>query len=315
MYSKRAIGISFALLLIFSAVLFSAPVSAATQVCSTIHTTDLATWDLSQTRATGHNELVDGGLHIWTEGSTGTDKAAGYYPLAVDLSTITSGSMVYTTNAGSIPPGLQVVIDYDGNGTPDGTLVGETAYGANWWLANPPGGTIASALKTGAPNTGGGYGSDWWGTLAEWGTSFPAAKVMAIGYSLGSGVLGDYLITSMTFGCHVFTFGLPDAPLPPSALPPMAGFTCRVMVDAPITGPLYAEKLFGQEWSFWNGFVVQDLDKHGGIEISLHHHDGEYNGYAYYRVIGNNGVEVRYFAQTELSGICVEVANPLADAS
>ena len=166
-------------------------------------------------------------------------------------------------------------------------------------------------MKTGAPHTGGGFGSDYYGTLAEWATAFPSAKVMAIGYSLGSGVLGDYVITQMQFGCHLFTFGLPGAPLPEAAQPPVAGFTCRVMVPAPITPPLYGQWLNGDEWTDWDGFVVQDLDKNGGIEISLHHHDGEYNGYTVYRVIGANGGEIRYFSVTETPGICVEITDPL----
>ncbi|MBL8145960.1 MAG: hypothetical protein JNL34_06210 [Anaerolineae bacterium] len=316
MRTKWFTTVSLALFMALALSLFALPgaAPAAAQACGAVHTTDLSSWDLSQTRATGHNELVDGGLHIWTEGSTTTDKAAGYYPLAVNLSTITSGVMNYTPTAGSIPPSLQIVIDADANGTPDGILVGEASfYGANWWLSNGS----AAFVKAGAPHHGDGVdfqgnGSNWWGTLTEWATSFPNARTVQIGYSLGSGVLGDGVITSMTFGCHIYTFGLPGAPVPEAALPPVAGFTCRVMVDAPMTGPLYAEKLLGQEWSAWNGFVVQDLDKHGGIEISLHHHDGEYSGYAYYRIIGQNGGEVRYFAQTDLPGICVEVSDPLA---
>ena len=306
---------SLALLLVLGAALLAAPApslaAVAPPACVTVHTTDLDTWDLSQTRATGHNEIVDGGLHIWTEGATPTDKAAGYYPLSVSLSTITSGSIVYNATLG-IEPGLQIVIDGDGNGTPDGILVGEaTFYGSNWWLSNGS----AQFLKTGAPHTGGGYGSDWYGTLTEWSTAFPNAKTVQIGYSLGSGVLGDGVITLMEFGCNVYTFGLPGAPLPEAALPPVAGFTCRVMVDGPMTGPLYAEKLLGREWADWNGFVVQDLDKQGGIEISLHHHDGESNTWTYYRVIGANGGEIRYFSTTDQPGICVEVSDPLAGAS
>jgi len=302
--------VSLALVMALALSLFALPgaAPAVAQACGTVHTTDLATWDLSQTRTQGHNELVDGGLHIWTESSGSLDKAAGYYPLVVNLSTITSGSISYTTNAGSIPPGLQIVLDENNDNIPDGILIGEAVYGNNWWLSN----SASATLKAAAPHTGGGNGSNWWGTLTEWGTALPSVRVIAVGYSLGSGVLGDYVITLMTFGCHNFTFGLPGQPPPPSALPPVAGFTCRVMVDAPISGPLYAEALLGREWSAWNGFVVQDLDKHGGIEISLHHHDGEYNGYAYYRVIGHNGDEIRYFAQTELPGICVEVSDPLA---
>ncbi len=219
--------------------------------------------------------------------------------------------MAYTTALGTIPPGLQINFMADDGGTPRfGTLVGESAYGADWWLTNGS----AQFLKDNAPHNGGGFGSPYYGTLSEWASAFPGAQVYAIGYSLGSGVLGDYTITQMTFGCNVFTFGLPGLPPPPAALPPGPGFACLVMVNAPISEPFYAQWLNGSDWADWNGFVVQDLDKNGGIEISLHNHAGEYNTYQYYRVIGNNGGEVRYFERIQ-GGVCVEISDPLAGES
>ena len=308
MRTTKVFFFSLALIAVLAVSLAAAPgVSPALAVaaaCQSVHTTDLATWNLAETRSQGHNELVDGGLHIWTESNTSQDKAAGYYTFSAPLASISSASMVYNSTAGA-NPGLQIVIDGDNNSTPDGILVGETVYGANWWLSN----ASATFLKNGAPHTGGGNGSNWFGTLTEWATAFPSARVVAIGYSLGSGAYGDGILVSMTYGCNVFTFGLPGTVSP--ILPPGPGFACLVMIDPAIPQPLYAQWLNGQEWTDWDGFVVQDLDKNGGIELSLHNHAGEYNTYSYYRVVGNNGAVVRYFERVQ-GGVCAEISDPLA---
>jgi hypothetical protein len=309
MRTTKVLFFSLALIAVLAMALTVIPATpvSAIAACASVHTTDLASWNLSETRSQGHNELEEGGLHIWTESNTSQDKAAGYYTFSAPLSTISSASMVYNASFGA-SPGLQIVIDGDKNGPPDGILVGETVYGANWWLSN----ASAQFLKDGAPHTGGGNGSNWFGTLTEWATAFPNAQVVAIGYSLGSGAYGDGILVSMTYGCNVFTFGLPGSVSP--ILPPGAGFACRVMVDSAMPEPLYAQWLNGQAWMDWDGFVVQDLDKHGGIELSLHNHDGEYNTYQFYRVVGNNGGVVRTFERTQ-GGVCVEITDPLAEAS
>jgi len=184
------------------------PVVEQCPTYSSVHTTDLATWDLSETRATGHNELVEGALKVWTEGATSTDKAAGYYatdfPLK-NLGTETIAQMLdYTADFG-IAPGLQLVVDFDNNGTPDSILVGEAVYGNSWWAAN----SSAQFVKDGSPNTGGGYGSSWYGTANEWLGAFPDARVKAIGYSVGSGVHASGAINQITIGCTEYTFGTP----------------------------------------------------------------------------------------------------------
>src|SRR5690606_4476910 len=109
----------------------------------------------SETRATGHNELVADGLRIWTEGATSTDKAAGYYATDFPLSGLGDQSIAdaldYEASFG-ITPGLQLVTDFDNNGIPDGILVGEVVYGNDWWLTN----SAAQFVKDNAPNNGGG---------------------------------------------------------------------------------------------------------------------------------------------------------------
>ena len=312
MHFKRFTAFSFALLLVLGAALLAAPAPSLAQAaaCGTIHTTDIETWYL-YVGTQGHYEMVEDGVHIWTESNTGEDVVEASTDLTVPFSTITSASINYTPNSGAYPPGIFIWLDTDADGNWDGAIIYEPVYGGNWWLSN----ASLQHMKDDAPHTGGGSGSPWYGTLAEWSAAFPNAQTLWIGFTLGSGVQGDGVVHSMAFGCHVYTFGLPGAPLPEAALPPVAGFTCRVMVDGPMTGPLYAEKLLGREWADWNGFVVQDLDKQGGIEISLHHHDGESNTWTYYRVIGANGGEIRYFSTTDQPGICVEVSDPLAGNS
>lgn len=83
----------------------------------------------------------------------------GYYPLPVPLSEIVSGTLDYEEEFG-IAPGLQITVDFDNSGgARDGILVGESVYGDNWWLSN----NSSQFVKDGAPHTGGGHGSNWYG--------------------------------------------------------------------------------------------------------------------------------------------------------
>lgn len=184
------------------------------------HFTSLDGWDPGDTRATGHNQIVASGLRVWTEGATSTDKAAGYYPVDFALKNLganTNDILDITTNAGTTQPGGQLVVDFDGDGTNDGILVGEptaNGYGNNWWLNN----AAKQEVKDNAPHNGGGYGSPWYGDANEWLNAFPSARVKAIGYSLGSGVYGDHIITKISAGCVNYTFG-PEAPTVTIATP------------------------------------------------------------------------------------------------
>ncbi len=197
-------------LAIDDASLVTAPLPPTVQPCvspSSVLTTDLSTWDLSETRATGHNELVSSGLRVWTEGATSTDKAAGYYATDFPLSGLgdqtIADALDYDASFG-IEPGLQLDVDFDNDSSVDGILVGESVYGNDWWLTN----SAAQFVKDNAPNTGGGYGTPWHGTPNEWLTSFPSAQVKAIGYSLGSGVYADGVIEKISLGCVEYTFSV-----------------------------------------------------------------------------------------------------------
>lgn len=158
---------------------------------------------LSDTRATGHYQVQGTGLRIWTEGNTSTDKVAEYVDTSTPLAGIGEPALNYTTNSGSIPPGYQLVVDFNGDGSADGILVGEpTYYGNDWWASNGS----AQFVKDRAPSHTGGSGTENHGTLDQWRSAFPGAVVKAFGFSLGSGVLGDYVIDSIAFNGTTYTF-------------------------------------------------------------------------------------------------------------
>lgn len=158
---------------------------------------------LSDTRTTGSYEVVGTGLHIATTGSTSTDKVAEYVATDTTLATVGEPSLEYTNTTAAGIPGFQLVVDFDGNGSLDGILIGEPgAYGNDWWLNN----AAKPFVKLGAPLHGGGYGSDNHGTLAQWRAAFPTATVKAFGFSLGSGVKGDGVLDAISFAGVRYTF-------------------------------------------------------------------------------------------------------------
>lgn len=169
---------------------------------SNLHSLSLAAWDLSETRVTGHNEVTADGLHVWTEGATSTDKAAGYYTTDFALADVGVPSIEFVSYTGG-RPSLQLGVDKDANGSWDGYLVYEPwAYTEGYYWSNGNFG-ISSGM---------GYTS--YGTLNDYLNANPNARVTSIGYSLGSGVLGDAVISKITAGCVEYTFGLDtEAPL------------------------------------------------------------------------------------------------------
>lgn len=183
------------------------PVTAACTATNSVVTTNLDTWNTSDTRSAGHNQLLANGLHIYTDDGSSNAKAAGYYPASFPLSALgnqaIADSIDYQSTLGTTP-GLQLVVDFNHDGTPDGILVGESVYGNNWWLSN----SASQFVKDGAPSHSGGYGSANNGTIDQWLSSFPDAQVQSIGYSLGSGVHGDGILKRITLGCTNYTFGL-----------------------------------------------------------------------------------------------------------
>jgi len=166
------------------------------------------------TRSNGHYKFATDGVHIWTDGNSDIDpitgkngdKVAWYHSVNYDLNAVGEPAMNYTVSSGGVTPGLQLVIDFNNDGTPDGILVGESVYGNDWWTPD----SSAAFVKTGAPLHTGGYGSSNHGTLNQWLAAFPTAKVKAVGFSLGSGVYASGVLHSLTFGCVKWTFGLKE---------------------------------------------------------------------------------------------------------
>jgi hypothetical protein len=207
---KRTIGLGGALALGISTVLLATPALAADT--AVIHVPSDFDHSLNDTRANGHYEVKGSGLRVWTDGNTdlgkdykNSDKVAEYVDTDTALADVGEPMLEFSNTSGGGVPGFQMVVDFEGDGTDVGILVGEptvASYGDNWWLNN----TAAPAAKAGAPHTGGGQGSNWFGTLDEWRANFPLARVTAFGFSLGSGVKGDGVITGIDFAGTTYTF-------------------------------------------------------------------------------------------------------------
>jgi hypothetical protein len=186
----------------------AAPTAAAAEESVTLYVPDDI--DFSQTRVNGHYAVTEaGGLHIWTDGSSdigpdgrNSDKVAGYVATSTPLAGVGQLDLDYTNTAGGLP-GYQLVVDFDGDGTDDGILVGESVYNGPWWLAD-----AKQFAKDAAPHEGGGFGSPYYGTLEEWAgvEGFENAEITAFGFSLGSGVKGDGVINAIIFDGTRYTF-------------------------------------------------------------------------------------------------------------
>lgn len=173
------------------------PTNECTTGVST-HSTNLAPlWNNVDTRSAGHYEYVEGGLHVWTDDNSSQAKVslgqAANFPLH------DTGVISLDWTGSTPPPGVNLFITSEfGNGT----LVYESVYGQDLWLTNGS----SQGLKDNAPVNGGGNGSQWHGTVDQWLTKIPNAQVVGIAFSLGSGVLGDGVISSITVGCGTHTF-------------------------------------------------------------------------------------------------------------
>ncbi len=205
---KKPLGLGVALTAAAGSVLFLAPAAQAA-TSAVIHVPSDFVQSLSDTRANGHYDVTPGGgLHILTDGSTdiggdgkNSDKVAEYVATNKALADVGEPSLDYTTESGGAP-GFQLVVDFDGNGTPDGILVGESVYDGDWWASNDS----AQFVKDGAPSHEGGSGSTNHGTLDQWRAAFPNASVQDFGFSLGSGVQGEGIINALDFVGTSYTF-------------------------------------------------------------------------------------------------------------
>ncbi|QDZ16057.1 hypothetical protein [Humibacter ginsenosidimutans] len=196
-------------------------------------------WDFSDTRSLGTNTYVSHGLKVSTTGNTSEAKAAGYHPVDIPLKDVGTPSIDLDGVTG-VAPGLQLGIDRDGNGTWDGYLVSEgDTYGAGMWWTNKDGFGVAA---------GGGYPS--LGTLQDYLTANPNAKVVSVGYSLGSGVEGSAIIRSITVGCQTFTFDHQS----------VQGAVASASASAPATCHAASTESFTIDNAEWQGPATQNDD-------------------------------------------------------
>ncbi|MBH0022630.1 cell wall-binding repeat-containing protein [Salinibacterium sp. SWN248] len=220
-HTKKPLAVASTMLLAIGISVTSAiPATASpapagtTEVCSAVTQGPVATnqisqgWTFADTRATGHNDFTAAGLHVWTEGAISSDKAAAYKSVDIALTDVGIPALHLGATTGT-QPSLQLITDFNNDGTADGILVGEPAAypGGGYWVPN----SAATFVKDAAPSHAGGHGSANHGTLDEWLVPFPDARVLQIGYSLGSGVHGDAIIESVEVGCVNYAFGIDDA--------------------------------------------------------------------------------------------------------
>ncbi len=189
---------------------------------------------LSATRANGTVTVGDNGIGVVTEApaaptSPSPDKAAEYWKAEMPLADAGEPTLVWKGTTAK--PGKQLYVDLDGDASTgmagndgykgaDGILVGEMYVGTggkpSWWMNN----ASTAAAKAAAPQHADGGNTPWQGTLDEWRTAFPNAKVVATGFSLGSGVgNASGIITKVTVGSTTYDFAGKDAPLPPVTPP------------------------------------------------------------------------------------------------
>jgi putative cell wall-binding protein len=177
----------------------------------TVTNLSASAWDFDRdTRAHGSYEFVDGALHLVTTVGDSLAKSAGY--LAVDFPLADAGELdmdmddnlhapLPPTGSPKLP-GLNLGIDITGDGEAEGYLVYEPLYyGDDLWASS----TLA-ALHTSDWPTNGGGGGTYNGTLNQWLIALPDAQVVEVGYSLGSGVIGDVDLHSFTAGCTKYSF-------------------------------------------------------------------------------------------------------------
>lgn len=177
------------------------------KVCTTLETGPTATdvnpagWNSQGTRSTGVSEFVYGGYNLRTTDTdnpgSSLNKATLYKSITpTPLAEFGEPSVEFAADGSGVKPGMQVGVDVDGDGDWDGYLVGEPwSYGEHNWWVNKPNFNVPS---------GSGYTS--FGSWADYVAANPAAKVIEIGLSMGSGVLGNWTVTSFTAGCVVYTF-------------------------------------------------------------------------------------------------------------
>lgn len=164
-------------------------------------------------------------------------------------------------------PGIQIYLDLDLNGTPEMLLVKEDVYQVNGhgdpdtsdvWMTNGSPASMrpyAPSCEPGHPELetmtsdqaissglcSGGSGSAWHGSETAWAEAIYSDAgysdddyllVRALGESLGSGVKGNVLVSSISYGSTFFTFSRQNAPEPePVAVDPTTRIVTTIDVS------------------------------------------------------------------------------------
>ena len=172
---------------------------------TTIHS--VSEFAYSDIRSAGHIEFQPGQAHVFTDDATSEAKVAGY----VGASGTKLGTFSVNWTGTGVAPGAQITLS-DGSLGSGSILVFEAVHGGNdLWLTN----NSSQLLKDNAPDTSAGSGSPWHGTPAAWQGVLDSLSftVIGMGFSVGSGVVSDGILTSVTAGCHTMLFDVPAPPV------------------------------------------------------------------------------------------------------
>lgn len=179
-----------------------------TQACDTSSdggkSTDLNAngWDFAtETRSGGHYEYVETGLRIYTDAADSNGKSAGYKAVNFALEDAGVPSIDYENTSGGSAPGINLSLEVNGKWI--GNLVYEPLY-PKWWMSKAVAGMPAGPFSYQKS-----YGTldDFLFAYAQQGFTGDEVKVVAVGYSLGSGAKGDGIVKSITANCVTYTFG------------------------------------------------------------------------------------------------------------
>lgn len=244
---KKLVGAAFVAAAAALGGLVVLPSARADTAPVTVRTSDFIP-SLGDTRANGLVTVGDNGAGVVTTKpatptSPSPDKAAQYWTADIALADVSTSTLDWTGTV--TQPGVQLVVDFDGDATTgstkitndgsvyngaDAILVGEdTVYGSgtdeHFWVS----GSATDAVKGKAPADPAG-GSQWNGTLAEWQAAFPDAKIVAVGFSLGSGAgNASGILKDVKVGTTTYDFAGKDAVVPPPAPPTTAPTNVQVI--------------------------------------------------------------------------------------
>lgn len=205
----RLAAVAAAAALFAGAVIAAAPAGATTTV-----SIDPSQLSLAGSGYDGHSVFTStGSLEVSTDLAGADDPSAAYatgrFPVDVAMDLLTEPTLSFAGRGTGVIPSMVLLVDFDGDGVPDGTLIGDPTSVPDWWLTPDS----LQLVKNRAPMTSSGCGSQWCALLSDWNAAFPDATVVAAGYRLGPGVAGDWQLTSMRVGpnTYQFTNSAPDS--------------------------------------------------------------------------------------------------------